>query len=180
MEIMFQLVITKTAIHNKLLCLFIRELYWYRLKIISYSFLASYLFEDLTSLAGSLVSKNFSTLSCTIEVVMIVVFVDRLHDRKLCVLGMCTLLSMSPHRPVVLNECVQQIIPSLIVLFEGLKRAYAGMFLYYKSYFKIGEDQGILRQSRARGELSCETHLREHLIKTHEKGTKTSTVILLH
>lgn len=65
---------------------------------------------------------------------MSVVFVDRLHDRKLCVLGMCTLLSMSPHRPVVLNECVQQIIPSLIVLFEGLKRAYAGTSLYYKCY----------------------------------------------
>lgn len=48
-----------------------------------------------------------------------------LHDRKLCVLGMCTLISMQPQRPVVLSECVRQIVPSLIKLFEGLKRAYA-------------------------------------------------------
>jgi len=48
-----------------------------------------------------------------------------LHDRKLCVLGICTLISMSPLKPVILNECAPQIIPALIVLFEGLKRAYA-------------------------------------------------------
>lgn len=49
----------------------------------------------------------------------------RLHDRKLCVLGLCTLISMGPARPPAVNECVQQIIPSLILLFDGLKRAYA-------------------------------------------------------
>ncbi|KAG8278408.1 hypothetical protein J6590_021310 [Homalodisca vitripennis] len=38
---------------------------------------------------------------------------------------MCTLISMSPQRPLVLQECAPQIVPSLIVLFEGLKRAYA-------------------------------------------------------
>ncbi|CAB0029281.1 unnamed protein product [Trichogramma brassicae] len=48
-----------------------------------------------------------------------------LHDRKLCVLGLCTLISMGPNRPPVVNECAQQIIPSLILLFDGLKRAYA-------------------------------------------------------
>lgn len=51
----------------------------------------------------------------------------RLHDRKLCVLGLCTLLSMGQGRPPVLNECVNQIMPSMILLFDGLKRAYAGM-----------------------------------------------------
>ncbi|XP_075230091.1 importin-7 msk [Lycorma delicatula] len=47
-----------------------------------------------------------------------------LHDRKLCVLGLCTLLTMSPQRPVAVNECASQIVPSLILLFDGLKRAY--------------------------------------------------------
>ncbi|OXU20007.1 hypothetical protein TSAR_005120 [Trichomalopsis sarcophagae] len=48
-----------------------------------------------------------------------------LHDRKLCVLGLCTIISMGPNRPTAVNECAQQIIPSLILLFDGLKRAYA-------------------------------------------------------
>lgn len=48
-----------------------------------------------------------------------------LHDRKLCVLGLCTLISMGPARPAAVDECAQQIIPSLILLFDGLKRAYA-------------------------------------------------------
>ncbi|KAK6629508.1 hypothetical protein RUM43_003325 [Polyplax serrata] len=47
-----------------------------------------------------------------------------LHDRKLCVLGLCQLISMSPNRPPILNDVANSIIPSLIILFEGLKRAY--------------------------------------------------------
>ncbi|XP_049829348.1 importin-7 isoform X1 [Schistocerca gregaria] len=49
-----------------------------------------------------------------------------LHDRKLCVLGLCTLLSTTgAARSVALpNECASQIIPSLILLFDGLRRAY--------------------------------------------------------
>lgn len=54
-----------------------------------------------------------------------VIFPYSLHDRKLCVLGLCTLISMGPARPAAVNECATQIIPSLILLFEGLKRAYA-------------------------------------------------------
>lgn len=49
----------------------------------------------------------------------------RLHDRKLCVLGLCTIISMGPSRPPAVDECSHQIIPSIILLFEGLKRAYA-------------------------------------------------------
>lgn len=52
-----------------------------------------------------------------------------LHDRKLCVLGLCQLISMSPNRPPILNELANGIIPSLIILFDGLKRAYIGEFL---------------------------------------------------
>lgn len=57
--------------------------------------------------------------------VNIIFMLFRLHDRKLCVLGLCTLISMGPARPPAVNECAQQIIPSLILLFDGLKRAYA-------------------------------------------------------
>lgn len=48
----------------------------------------------------------------------------RLHDRKLCVLGLCTLISLPAPRPPVLSECTDKILPSLILLFDGLKRAY--------------------------------------------------------
>lgn len=48
-----------------------------------------------------------------------------LHDRKLCVLGLCTLVNTPGCRPTAVTECATQIIPSLIVLFDGLKRAYA-------------------------------------------------------
>ena len=57
------------------------------------------------------------------------IYFSRLHDRKLCVLGMCTLINMGSARPPVVNECAQQILPSLILLFDGLKRAYAAKML---------------------------------------------------
>ncbi|KAJ8967073.1 hypothetical protein NQ317_018654 [Molorchus minor] len=47
-----------------------------------------------------------------------------IHDRKLCVLGLCTLISM-PTKPPTLIEMAPKIVPSLILLFDGLKRAYA-------------------------------------------------------
>ena len=50
----------------------------------------------------------------------------RLHDRKICVLGMCTLLQLGPERLGVLKECHKEIIPAILMLFQGLKRAYAG------------------------------------------------------
>ena len=43
------------------------------------------------------------------------------------VLGLCTLISRND-RPGVLNECVKEILPSMVLLFDGLKRAYAGMY----------------------------------------------------
>ncbi|XP_059055104.1 importin-7 [Achroia grisella] len=46
-----------------------------------------------------------------------------LHDRKLCLLGICTLLEMGPQRPN-LEEIVPMLLPSCLVLFDGLKRAY--------------------------------------------------------
>jgi len=46
------------------------------------------------------------------------------HDRKMSVLGLCTLLA-HPQRPNVLNSCASLVLPALIFLFDGLKRAYA-------------------------------------------------------
>lgn len=47
-----------------------------------------------------------------------------IHDRKLCVLGLCTLISM-PGRPEIVAQEASRVIPALIMLFDGLKRAYA-------------------------------------------------------
>lgn len=65
------------------------------------------------------------------DLLVLIFLLCRLHDRKLCVLGLCTLLSMGQNRPPVLNECINQIMPSMILLFDGLKRAYAGIVLVY-------------------------------------------------
>jgi len=46
------------------------------------------------------------------------------HDRKLWIIGMCTLITLGNAKPTVLNEVSNQIIPSLIMIFDGLKRAY--------------------------------------------------------
>jgi len=45
-----------------------------------------------------------------------------LHDRKLCVLGLCQLMTM-PDLPDIV-EYAPKILPSLVMLFDGLKRAY--------------------------------------------------------
>merc|ERR1719323_1811987 len=45
-----------------------------------------------------------------------------LHDRKLCVLGLCQIMTM-PTLPGI-EEFAPRILPSLILLFDGLKRAY--------------------------------------------------------
>ncbi|XP_015370689.1 PREDICTED: importin-7 isoform X2 [Diuraphis noxia] len=47
-----------------------------------------------------------------------------IHDRKLCVLGLLTLMALSPNRPIAVNEHADQIVPSMLMLFDGLNRAY--------------------------------------------------------
>lgn len=42
----------------------------------------------------------------------------------MCVLGLCTLISLGDAKPPVLSEVAGKIIPNLILLFDGLKRAY--------------------------------------------------------
>lgn len=48
----------------------------------------------------------------------------RIHDRKLCVMGLLTLMALSPNRPIAVNEHATQIVPSMLMLFDGLNRAY--------------------------------------------------------
>ncbi len=45
-----------------------------------------------------------------------------IHDRKLCILGLCQLLAM-PNVPGVADNA-RRMLPCMIMLFEGLKRAY--------------------------------------------------------
>ncbi|KAK7098741.1 importin-7-like [Littorina saxatilis] len=48
-----------------------------------------------------------------------------LHDRKLSVLGLCSLLSMTSTRPQEVTAAAQEVLPAMLILFQGLKRAYA-------------------------------------------------------
>ncbi|KAL4091262.1 hypothetical protein QTP88_025979 [Uroleucon formosanum] len=47
-----------------------------------------------------------------------------IHDRKLCVMGLLTLMALPPNRPIAVNEHANQFVPSMLMLFDGLKRAY--------------------------------------------------------
>lgn len=46
-----------------------------------------------------------------------------LHDRKMCVFGLCRLMSLQ-EKPEVVAENSKQLVPALLLLFNGLKRAY--------------------------------------------------------
>ncbi|TSL68247.1 Importin-7 [Bagarius yarrelli] len=47
-----------------------------------------------------------------------------LHDRKMCILGLCALMDLE-QRPQAINQVAGQLLPAAILLFNGLKRAYA-------------------------------------------------------
>ena len=47
-----------------------------------------------------------------------------LHDRKICVLGLCALMEASPARIPAVSTVAEKIMPSLLILFSGLQRAY--------------------------------------------------------
>lgn len=52
-----------------------------------------------------------------------------LHDRKLCILGLCVLMEL-PTRPSALESVGGQILPSVLLLFLGLKHLYASRLLH--------------------------------------------------
>lgn len=62
-----------------------------------------------------------------------------LHDRKMCVIGLSILMEL-PSRPAVLEEVVGQIVPSVLLLFLGLKHIYASRVLNKPEQF--GRAQG--------------------------------------
>ncbi len=47
-----------------------------------------------------------------------------LHDRKMCVLGLCALIDTPTGRHDAINQQSASIVPALLLLFNGLKRAY--------------------------------------------------------
>ena len=48
----------------------------------------------------------------------------RLHDRKVCVLGLCCLMDTPANRPSSINDISAELLPAAIMIFNGLKRAY--------------------------------------------------------
>ena len=56
-------------------------------------------------------------------------FPNSLHDRKMFVLGLCSILGInSSLRPKGLHDCASKIIPSLLMIFSGLQRSYESKF----------------------------------------------------
>ncbi|CAG0918650.1 unnamed protein product [Notodromas monacha] len=48
-----------------------------------------------------------------------------IHDRKTSILGICAMMSLDPQtRPACLSNYADAFLPSLVVLFDGIKRAY--------------------------------------------------------
>lgn len=97
-----------------------------------------------------------------------------LHDRKLCVLGLCTLISMGPARPQAVNECAQQIIPSLILLFDGLKRAYAAKVAEGEEEQDDEEESDLEEEVLSSDEDEIDDASQEYLQKLEEKVLKSS------
>ncbi|XP_076152432.1 importin-8 isoform X1 [Alosa pseudoharengus] len=52
-----------------------------------------------------------------------------LHDRKMCIIGLSVLMEL-PSRPVAVESVAGQIIPSVLLLFLGLKHIYASRMLH--------------------------------------------------
>ncbi|XP_071390445.1 importin-8-like, partial [Centroberyx affinis] len=51
-----------------------------------------------------------------------------LHDRKMCIIGLSVLMEL-PSRPAVVEGVAAQIVPSILLLFLGLKHLYASRLL---------------------------------------------------
>ncbi|XP_047192433.1 importin-8 isoform X1 [Scophthalmus maximus] len=51
-----------------------------------------------------------------------------LHDRKMCIIGLSVLMEL-PSRPAVLDGVAAQIVPSILLLFLGLKHLYASRLI---------------------------------------------------
>merc|ERR1719320_1749307 len=65
-----------------------------------------------------------------------------LHDRKLCVLGLVHLMQMPDNQSVAGHA--QQLVPSALLLFDGLKRAYAARNEDESSEEGDSDEEGII------------------------------------
>ncbi|KAI8780568.1 importin-7, partial [Biomphalaria glabrata] len=63
-----------------------------------------------------------------------------LHDRKMSVLGLCSLMNLLGQRPPEIMEVAPQILPAVLLLFQGLKRAYASRALEDESDSEDSDD----------------------------------------
>jgi len=50
-------------------------------------------------------------------------------------MGLLTLMALSPNRPIAVNEHATQIVPSMLMLFDGLNRAYTSEYNNFFFYF---------------------------------------------
>uniref|UniRef100_A0A8C4PYI6 Importin 7 n=1 Tax=Eptatretus burgeri TaxID=7764 RepID=A0A8C4PYI6_EPTBU len=66
------------------------------------------------SITGHFVSRWIDDTDCFLGI----------HDRKLCVLGLCVLMEMQ-QRPEPVTRAACQLVPALLLLLQGLRRAYA-------------------------------------------------------
>ncbi|XP_041111080.1 importin-8 isoform X1 [Polyodon spathula] len=57
-----------------------------------------------------------------------------LHDRKTCIIGLSILMEL-PNRPAVVESVAAQIVPSILLLFLGLKHVYASRVLAKQEAF---------------------------------------------
>ena len=70
-------------------------------------------------------TRALKWLFIVVVVVITIFFFCSIHDRKMFVLGFCALMDLPKEiRPHSLLQCSGQILPALLVLFAGLKRAY--------------------------------------------------------
>uniref|UniRef100_A0A9J8C0H9 Importin 8 n=1 Tax=Cyprinus carpio carpio TaxID=630221 RepID=A0A9J8C0H9_CYPCA len=75
-----------------------------------------------------------------------------LHDRKMCIIGLSVLMEL-PSRPAVLGEVAGQIVPSILLLFLGLKHIYASRVLNKPE--QLARAQDILKHFTCRAFTVC-------------------------
>lgn len=76
----------------------------------------------------------------------LILIISSLHDRKVCTLGLCTLLQLATRRPHDVAQIADKILPSTCLLLENLEKVYAGnlkiesifaLIDYYKVLFNL-------------------------------------------
>lgn len=98
-----------------------------------------------------------------------------IHDRKLYVLGLCTLLSLGDGKPPVLNELAPKILPSLMLVFDGLKRAYQARAQDDEEEESEDEDEDCEGEALSSDEDEIDEYGESYLKNLKEFAVKKST-----